>query len=85
MEATETHYEMQVKNTETGKIWNETMNFRTDRYPIPENDQEAIDTAKQIIDDFNSSLRPMEAARRLVTVQRVETKVIDLIEADLTS
>lgn len=83
MEATETHYEMQVRNTWTEEIWNETMNFRTDRYEIPQNDEQAIATAKQIIADFNATIRPMEAPRKLVTVQRVETKVIDLIEADL--
>ena len=79
MEATELHFEMTVKDSETYKVWNEKME-ETRRYDAPTTNEEALQIAQEIVKDFNKSLRPREAKRKLVNVQRVETKVIDLME-----
>jgi hypothetical protein len=79
LENTELHFEMTVKNAEKWPdSWNEKLE-KTRRYEAPSTNEEAIETAKNIIEDFNSSLRRGEPARILINVQRVETKVIDLI------
>lgn len=79
MEATELHFEMTVRNSYTHESWNEKLE-ETRMYDEPKNNDEAIACAKQILKDFNADLRPGEYARELLNVQRVETKVIDLIE-----
>ncbi|MBK5213604.1 MAG: hypothetical protein JJE55_08100 [Flavobacteriaceae bacterium] len=63
--------------------WNEKITgYRTrdGEVPEPQTDAEALDVAKKTIERFNSTLRPGEIERELRCVQRVETKVIDLME-----
>ena len=79
LENTEVHFEMTVHKDEPWTDpWNEKL-VKARRYPEPQTNEEALKIAESIIDDFNSSLRPGESSRTLVNVQRVETKVIDLI------
>lgn len=79
LENTEVHFEMTVQQDNWwSESWNEKLE-ETRRYNEPQTNAEAMDTAKNIIADFNLSLRPDESSRTLINVQRVETKVIDLI------
>tara|TARA_R100000306_G_C4366041_1_gene137696 strand:- start:506 stop:757 length:252 start_codon:yes stop_codon:yes gene_type:complete len=81
MENTEIHFEMTVSNRHDE--WNEKITGYTDRdgdVPSPTTDKEAVEVAKKTIARFNASLRPHELERKLRCVQRIETKVIDLIE-----
>lgn len=81
MENTEIHYEMTVS---TGLAeWNEGITgLRTfdGKIPAPSTDSEAIELAEKIIEFFNRDLRLWESPRRLTCVQRVEVKVIDIME-----
>lgn len=85
-ENTETHFEMQVsRKGEFTDCWNEKLTglrYRDVNIPEPKTNTEAIELAKEIVEFFNSSLRPDETERKVVCVQRVETKVIDLMELD---
>lgn len=81
MENTEIHYEMTVSHDLAQ--WNEKITGFRNRYGEvlePETDAEALEVAKRTIDFFNATLRPGESERELRCVQRVETKVIDLME-----
>ncbi len=79
MENTEIHYEMQVRQVNNDDIWNEKLN--SENFGIPQNDDEAVSIAKAILKFFNSSLRPGENKRELVEIQRIETKVIDILNS----
>lgn len=82
LENTELHFEMTVKNDiKWSDSWNEKLE-KTKRYTQPSTNAEALETAKNIIEDFNNSLRPGESRRVLINVQRVETKVIDLMNQE---
>lgn len=83
MENTEIHYEMQVKNLDYGNIWNEKitgLKTKQEYYEEPRNDEDALIIARKTISFFNKTLRPGEVKRKLVCVQRIETKVIDLMK-----
>ncbi len=80
MENTEIHYEMTVGNSRM--TWNERLSGLVTQdgdYGPPATDKEAIDQANMAVNFFNSTLRPAEGPRILKCVQRIETKVIDLI------
>lgn len=82
LENTEIHFEMTVKEDQEwprGREWNEKIE-QTRLFSMPRGNKEALDTANAIIENFNKSLRPGEVKRILINVQRVETKVIDLID-----
>ncbi len=80
LENTEIHFEMTVKeDIKWSDTWNEKI-VKSRNYAEPSTNLEAVQTAKYIIEDFNSGLKPLEIPRVLINVQRVETKVIDLIE-----
>ena len=83
MENTEVHYQMQIKTDFSTDSWNEKIEKSriTDE---PKSDEEAIQFAKEIIDNFNDTLRHGEIRRELITVRRIETKVIDLIPIETT-
>ena len=81
IENTELHFEMTV--TQLGcRNWNEKLTglrIRDEVIPEPKTNEEAIYLANRCIDYFNKSLRPKEEPRLLINVQRVETKVIDIL------
>lgn len=80
MENTEIHYEMTVANDI--REWNEKITgLQSRNYDLPEptTDAEAIYTSEKTIEFFNSTLGPGEGFRILRCVQRVETKVIDIM------
>lgn len=83
MENTETHYEMQVRMEGSSSSWNERMQGLTTAdadYNEPKTDEEALLQAELTIKFFNDTLKPDETPRLLQSVQRIETKVIDIME-----
>jgi len=78
LENTEVHFEMTVRKVDGLSSWNEKLD--SDHFGIPRTNEEAVKIANNIISFFNKGLRPGETSREIVNVQRVELKVIDLIE-----
>lgn len=82
MENTEIHYEMRVRIIGQTEVWNEKMD-QGGFFDEPQTNEQAIEIAKKEITYSNEDLRPGEFGRELVNVQRIETKVIDLMEEKL--
>jgi hypothetical protein len=79
LENTEVHYEMTVRNVGGYHSWNEKIKSDKFGVPDPSTDEEAFYMANQILTVWNDTIQSWEQPRELVNVQRVETKVIDLI------
>lgn len=79
LENTELHFEMTVKNDgHYPDSWNEPLNSK--KMGIPKTNEEALKIAKETVKHWNDNLMPYDNRRVLLNVQRVETKVIDLID-----
>lgn len=78
----ETHYEMTIRQGKNDE-WNEELTglITSERsFDRPKTDKEAINLANKTVRFFNKTLSRYEKRRRLVCVQKVETKVTDLIK-----
>lgn len=65
-------YEMQVETDYGSSWWEELKGLKTrgGKRIKPMSDEQAVEQAKEIIENFNDTLRPHEASRQLVNVRK---------------